>query len=145
MERRHEMIAALLRDPRGDRAAVVEIVAGDDQLRAKTFHRGILLHRVALRNDDDRRNAVPRGGDGDGLAVIAAGRRHDAFRQLAGAAQRVEIDEPAAHLECAGRGMVLVLDEDFDPGPLLKERPGIGRCRRHERAHDCRGLGKCIK
>src|SRR5262249_16123647 len=39
-------------------------------------------------------------------------------------------------LEGARRCVILVFDKDVDAGPPLQERPGVGRSRRNEGAHD---------
>ena len=64
----------------GDRVFVggLEIVAFLDQPRAERRHRPVLFDAVAVRHDDRRGEAEPRGGIGDALPVIAAGRGHHA-------------------------------------------------------------------
>ena len=56
----------------------LEIVAFLDQPRAERRHCLVLLDAVAVGHDDRRGEAEPRGGKGDALPVIAAGRRHHA-------------------------------------------------------------------
>ena len=78
-----------------------------------------------------------RGGEGDALAVIAAGRRDDAGdAPAAGRFRRSHVDEAAAHLEGADRRVVLVLDPDLGARALAEQRPAILRRRRHDRMHE---------
>ena len=70
-----------------------------------------------------------RAGEGEALAVIAARRRNEARAPGLASAQRVDIGEPAAHLEGAGRQMVLVLDHDLGAEPLGEKRPADRRRR----------------
>ncbi len=139
VKRRHEMIAALLLNLRRDGATFIEVLAGRHQLTAAGLHRGVLLGRIALGDDDHRRNAVARGGERDRLAVIAAGGGDEPFWLAAAAAQRLHIDQPAARLERSGRGVVLVLDHHLGADARLEERPGVGGGRRHQAADDLGG------
>src|SRR5580704_8039655 len=87
VKRWKKMITAFALDLRSSHTALVEILSSRHQLAAESDHGGILLGRIAFGNHDDRRNAITRGGDGDRLAVIAAGRRNDACRHLPSAMQ----------------------------------------------------------
>ena len=78
-------------------------------------------------------------GERERLAVIAAGRADDADDVGPRALEPVHIDEPAAHLEGAGRRVVLVLDHDLGAGRRGELRPRELRRRRHHRAHHGQG------
>ena len=95
----------------------LEIVARFDEARAERRHRPVLLDAVAVRHDDRRAKAQTRCGKGDALPVIAAGRRHHAADLRLRAPDLVEIDEAAAQLEGADRGVVLVLDPQLGADP----------------------------
>src|SRR5260370_36188721 len=94
---------------------------------AEPAHRPVLPGIVALGHDDRRSEAERGGGIGDALAVIASRRGDDARYVGPAAPQIVELDHAAAHLEGAGRGMVLVLDPDLVADPAPPERPAILR------------------
>jgi hypothetical protein len=51
----------------------------------------------------------------------------------------VGIDQPAAHLECAGDLVVLVLDHHVRPEPLGQQRPAVLRRRPQHRADQLLG------
>ena len=89
VERRHIVIAALVLNARGDPAALVEILAGGDELAAERRHRRVLLGRVAFWHDDDRRHAVARGGKFD-IAGLSA-----AFRSRSVHADRKPVERSA--------------------------------------------------
>ena len=67
--------------------------------------------------------------------VAARGGNEPARRRLA-LDKRVDIGEAAAHLEGAGRQMVLVLDHDLGAEPLVKQRPVQRRRRAQCAEHD---------
>ena len=114
----------------------LEVMAVHHQFGAKGLHRRVLLDRVALGHDDGRGEPVGARGEGDRLAVIAARRGDDAGTIRTGSPQFADMDQPAAHLEGAGRRMVLVLDPDIGAGACGEQRPGVGRRRRHRRVDD---------
>ena len=70
------------------------------------------------------------------LPVVAARRRDDARHLRALAPQAVDVDQPAADLEGAGRRVVLVLDPDLGAERLREQRPGVLRRRRHAAVHE---------
>jgi len=72
--------------------------------------------------------------------VVPASRGDDAGRLGVGALQPVDVGDPAAHLECAGRAVVLLFDPDFTAHTRRKERPGVLRCGRHVAMHERRGV-----
>src|SRR5271166_6202138 len=74
--------------------------------------------------------------EGEALAVIAPRRGNQAGCGWPLPLQPVDIDEPAAHLEGAGRCVVLVLDDDAGAEPLRQLRPDMRRRRRHRFAYD---------
>ena len=135
VKRRDEMIAARMPDFRRDGAALVKVLPGRHQFAAEGLHRRVLFARVAFGNHDNRRNAVADSGDGDGLAMIAAGRRDQPLRHLAGTPQGVDINQHATRLERSGRCVVLMLDDDLRAASAVKQRPAIGRRRGHESAN----------
>ena len=110
-----------------------------DQFGSERPHRGVLLHRIAVRHDDGGGKAVARGREGNALAVIAAGRAYHPTRFGPVALEAIHVDHAAAHLEGAGRRMVLVLHPDLAAGAPCEQRPGILRRRRHCRVHQAGG------
>ena len=107
-----------------------------DQVGAERPHRAVLLDRIAARHEDRRLHAVTARGECEALAVIAAGRRNQPGRRGPLALEAIDIDQSAAHLEGADRGVVLVLDDDRRAEPLRQQRPGMRRRRRHRRPDD---------
>ena len=89
-----------------------------DELGSECPHRGILLDRVPVWNDDDDRHLEVPAGEGKALAVIAPGRAYDPLYLGALAIQALNVGKPASHLECPDRRVVLVLDHHFDAEPL---------------------------
>ena len=145
MERRHEVIAALILDLRRDGAAFVKILAARHQLAAEGLHGRVLLARIAFGHDDHHRHAVARGGKRDRLAVIAARRCDQSFEAAIGAAQGIHINKAAAGFERSGRRVVLMLDHDRGADPFGEQRPGISRRRRHIAANGRGGGGKFVE
>src|SRR5665213_1952371 len=117
-------------------ACRLKILAVLDKLGAESAYRAILLDRIAVGNIDRHRHTVTACRKGETLAMIAACRRNDPGRARPFTLQTIEIDQSAAHLESAGRRMVLMLDNDRRAEPLRQHRPGIRRRRRHRPAHD---------
>ena len=136
VERRHHMEACELRAAFGLFARGLEILAVLDQFGAKTFHRAVLLDRIAARHVDHRRHAVPARRKREALAMIAARGRNNARRVRPLALQPLEIDQAAAHLEGSDGRVVLMLDDDRRTEPFGQERPGMRRRRRHRRVDD---------
>ena len=136
VEGRHGVQPARLCEPHGLLARILEILAVFDQLRAERAHRGVLLARIAVRDDNRHREAGAPSGEGEALAVIAARRRDQAFRLRRAAHERVYIGEAAANLERAGRLVVLVLDHNLGADPFAKQRPGKSRRRPQRPLHD---------
>jgi hypothetical protein len=101
---------------------------------AQRAHRRVLLHRVAVRHDDGGGQAVAPRGEADRLAVVAAGGADDAAHGGLLARQRLEVGQAAAHLEGAGRRVVLVLDPHGRPAARAAG-PGVLRRRRHDGGH----------
>ena len=118
---------------------LVEIAAVLDELGAEAAHRRVLLDRIAVRHHDEDGKPGTAAGERERLAVIAAGRAHDADGVGPRTLEPVGIDEPAAHLEGAGRRVVLVLDHDLGAGERGELRPGVLRRRRHHRTHHRQG------
>src|SRR3981189_1427654 len=136
MEGRHDFQSIGLRATVGFLACRLEILAVLDKLGAKSAYRAILLDRIAMRNIDRHRKAVTACRKRETLAVIAARRRNDPGRAGPFTLQAVEVDQSAAHLESAGRRVVLWLDHNAGAEPLGELRPGIGRRRRHRLTYD---------
>ncbi len=136
MERGPELEAALFRNLRGALLGLVEIPPVLDELGAERAHGGVLLGRIAVRHHDRDRHVFLRAREGERLAMVAARRGDHALHVRALAREPVEIHEPAAHLEGADRGVVLVLDHDIHARACPQQRPGILRRRRHGGAHD---------
>ena len=100
---------------------------------AERAHRGVLLGGVAPRDDDGDRKPEAPPGEGEALAVIAARRRNQSGGVRRATAKLVDESQAAAHLEGAGRLMVLVLDDDLGAEPAREQRPGEGRRRAQRR------------
>ena len=98
-----------------------------DQFGAEGAHGGVLLPRVALRREDRHLEAGAPAGEGETCPMIAPRRRNEPARPGLALDERVDISEAAAHLEGAGRQVVLVLDHDLGAKPLVQERPGNRR------------------
>ena len=113
-------------------ARCLEVIAVLDQLDPERAHRGVLLAAVAMGDDDGSRQSVASRGESDRLPVIAARRADHTARPLRLLAEVMEIDQPAAHLESAGRRVVFMLYPDLGAHLLAQQRPGIlrGRCHR---------------
>ena len=90
-------------------------------------------------HDDHAAQAVAPGGEREALAVVAA-RCADHARRARRARRELRDEvEPAAHLERAGRRVVLVLHPDLAAGAPGDERPGVLRRGGHRRVHAARG------
>jgi hypothetical protein len=107
-----------------------------DKIGTESPHGAIFLDRIAVRHKDRHRHAITARREGDTLAVISPGRRNQSGDARPLALQAVDIDEPAAHLEGAGRRMVLVFNNGRRAEPLRQQRPSVSRRRRHRRADD---------
>ena len=105
----------------------LKIVAMLDQLRPQCAHRGILLDRVPLWDNDHRAKPVlPRRQRNRLTMVPPRGRDHGAARsQLR--PQRVHVDQPTPHLERPNRHVVLMLHPDRPAGPRIDLRPCVLR------------------
>ena len=68
--------------------------------------------------------------------MIAARSRHDARHLGLLAPELLHINQAAAHLECAARCVIFMLDEHVCAGAGGELRPSILRGRRHRGAHD---------
>src|SRR3989304_3471908 len=122
------------REPRGTLARLVEVPAVLDQLGAECPHRGVLLGAVAARHEDHAARPGARAGEREALAVVAA-RRAAPAANPGPRLERVEQPQPAAHLERAGRRVVLVLYPELEPRARVEKRPGVLRRRRNHRVH----------
>ena len=91
MKRRNVVIAAFVLELYRNRAAFIEILARRHELAAEGRHCGILLAGVTFWDHDQRRNAMARGGNGHGLAVIAACRGDEALRHAPRAVQGIHV------------------------------------------------------
>ena len=136
MEGRNRMQAARFREPHRFLARGLKVMPELDELGAERAHGGVLLARIALRREDRHLQAGAPPGEGEALAVIAARRRDEAPRLRLAPHERVDISEPAAHLEGARRLVVLVLHHDLGLKPLGEERPGKSRRRAQGPEHD---------
>ncbi len=117
----------------------LKVVPGLDEPRAEAYHRPVLLDAVAVWHDDRRIDSKARSGERDALPVIAGRRSHDAANIGLRPSDCVEIDETAADLERADRGVVLVLDPQLGADPPRQQRPAILRGRRHHPINELRG------
>ena len=123
---------------------ILEVLPMHDQIGAEGPHGGVLLTAVALGYHDRDPLAGLPGGIGDGLAVIAARRRHHASGFALG-----HVGQPAANLERADGCMVLVLDPDLGSGAFGEQRPdplrgrGEGAIDQFGRRLDFRLSGQC--
>src|SRR5262249_44449295 len=118
VEGRHRMEPALAREIAGVLESRLEVVPVLDELAALGAHGRILLAAVALRHHDDRAKTDTAAGEGDALAMVAAGRRDDASDLGFAPLELGHVDETAADLEGAKRRVVLVLDPDLAARPL---------------------------
>jgi hypothetical protein len=135
MEGGHHVQAARFGQGHRVLACRLEILAVLDQLDAQGSHGRVLLHGIAVRHDDGRRKAEAPRAPADRLAMVAArGRDHAAYLRRP-SRQPVEVGHAAAHLEGAGRRMVLVLDPHRQAQAIAQQGPGVLRGRRHEAAH----------
>lgn len=114
---------------------LVEIVSELHEFRAERCDRRVLIGRVTARHVDGRPQAGARRGEGDRLAVIAAGGGDDATHLRMGGAQPIKINEPTPNLERAGRRVILVLHPHSAAGAAGEFRPRVLRGRRHDGVH----------
>src|SRR5271154_5048674 len=103
MEGRDDLESVTLCMAFGFAARGLEILTIFDEVCAERLHRAVFLDRIAMRHIDRHRQSVAAGGKSEALAVIACGRRNDAGRLRALALEPIDINQPAAHLEGAGR------------------------------------------
>ena len=136
MERRNRVQTARAREPHRLLARGLKVAPEFDQFGAERAHGGVLLARIALRREDRHLKAGAPPGEGETLAMIAARRRNEPARRRLALDQRVDISEAAAHLEGAGRQVVLVLDHDLGAEPLVEQRPVQRRRRAQGAEHD---------
>ncbi len=94
-----------------------------DQFGAERAHRGVLLARIALGDEDRHLKAGAPPGEGETCPMIAARRGNQPANRRLALDQRIDVCEAAANLEGAGRQMVLVLDNDLGAEPLVEQRP----------------------
>ncbi|MOA27307.1 hypothetical protein D3C78_1481750 [compost metagenome] len=94
-----------------------------DQVGAEAAHRRVLLAAVAVGHDDGGVHAMTCRGEGDGLAVVAAGGADHPARSFRLLAEALEIHQPATQLEGTHRRVVLVLDPGFATQRLAEQRP----------------------
>ena len=71
--------------------------------------------------------------------MVAAGRADHAAHMRPLALQAFHVDQPAAHLEGAGRRVVLVLHPDLGAAARRQQRPGVVRRRREGGVHQTGG------
>src|ERR1700737_1905033 len=136
MEGRHEFEPTKFSAALGLHAGGLKILSVFDQARTESPHRAIFLDRIAMRHEDRHRHAIAARRESETLAVIAPGCRDQSGGVRPLALQAINIDEPATHLESAGRRVVLMLDDDSGAKPLGQQRPRVRRRRRHPRAYD---------
>src|SRR5215472_18721273 len=132
------MQVLLARHPTAFGKRLIEIPAEFNDGCSKCAHGGVLICRVAVRDIDRRRNTRVRGRKRDGLAMIAPGGRDDPGHFCRWTLQIVHVDDAAAHLECASRGVVLMLHPHFAPSPPGEKWPGILRRWWHRTVHKLR-------
>ena len=123
----HDMESLLGCDALGMLARFLEIAARFDQRHAKCAHRRVLLAAVPERHHDGRGNAVEGSGKPDRLAVVSARGADDTADARLARRQAIEVDEPAAQLECSDGSGVLVLHPDRRAEPFAEQRPAILR------------------
>ena len=139
MERAQHAQAAVLGQLGGELVGRLEVVAVLDEFGAERHHRQVLLDAVAARHHDHRPYAEDARGEGDALAVVAAGRGDHAGQVRLRLLEVAHVDQPAAHLEGADRGVVLVLDPDLAAAALGQQRPADLRRRRDRAMHEIGG------
>ena len=110
---------------------LVEIFAEFNDPGTECGDGGILVLRIIVRNVNRRRNAVASRGEGDGLSMIAAGRRNDAGGLRMRLAQPIQIYKTAANFECARGRVIFMFHPDCAAGAAAKFGPCILRRSRH--------------
>jgi hypothetical protein len=93
-----------------------------------------------MRNDDHGAEVVKGGAKSNALPVVAPRSRDDTGEMGLTANQVVEIDQPAAELECSGRNVIFVLDPDLGSSAGAEKRPANGPGSGDDRLHQ-RGGG----
>ncbi len=106
-----------------------------DETRAVGAHRRVLLNRIADRREDDWLDAGARGREGEALAVVAARGGDERAGLRRAPLELIDVGKAAAHLEGAGRVVVLVFDDDLSSEPTREQRPSDGGRRRKHLAH----------
>ena len=123
---------------------LLEVGAVHHEAGAEGLGRGVLVRRVALGHDDGHRHPGGSARESQALAVVPATRGDHALR-LPGPGQVGHEGQAPAHLERAGRVVVLVLDPGLGPGRLLQKGPAAGRSHRHVPADHLAGEVDCSR
>ena len=127
----HVARAGVDRPPFAALARLVEIAAALLHHGAERAHRRVLLGIVAGRHEHRAGGVILAARHADRLAVVARARGDDAASAFIGGQRGDEI-QPAAHLERAGRIVILVLDPQLHPGLGLEQWMAHERRRRNQ-------------
>src|SRR6202011_2115548 len=119
-------------------AGLVKIPSKLDDRRSESPHGGVLICGIAVRDIDRRRNSGPGGRKSRRQPVIPTRRGDDAGDTLTRLSQGIQIDDPAANLECTDWSVILVLHPYFAPGSLGEAWPDILGRRQHCAMHELR-------
>src|SRR5262249_25159559 len=123
VEGRHGMESALSRKVASVLVGGLEIMTVLDELGTLRAHGRVLLAAIALGYHDYGGKADTAAGEGDALAVVAAGRRDHAGELGLAPFELGQVDDAAADLEGAERRVVLVLDPDLGTHALREQGP----------------------
>ena len=118
MERGHQMMTMGLRQQRCFGSGLVKVFARLDHVRAQCPHRGVFLRRITDRHHNaDRQPHTPRR-QRKALPVVTARGGHQTSCVGFAVEQALYIQQPAAHFERAGRGVVFMFDPHLRPQPF---------------------------
>ncbi len=145
MERRHGLETALLGQHHRVLARGLEVDTVFDQLGSERTHRRVLVGTVAVRRDDRHRHAGCSTGERQALAMVAASGADDPTHLRPLAHEPIDVDQPAAHLERAGRRAVLVLQPDLGADLCTQQWPGELRRRSDVAGDDLGSVGELVE
>ena len=133
MERLDHCVTAFGCQLRGKLERLLEVLPMDNELRALRGHRAIFLFAVAMGNHDQGLQSMQSRSHSHALTMVASRGRNNTFEPRLRLLQPVHVDQCAAQLERSNRGVILVLQPGLGPEPLIQQRPGVLRRRRHVR------------
>src|SRR5579864_208179 len=112
-------------------ARLLKVFPKLDQLCSLRPHGRVLLGAVAERNHNSDRNLKPLSRQRHRLSVVAARRGNQPFDPVLLTKYLSRVHHRRARLKRANRRVVLMLDPHVRTQPLVQQRPGDLRCRRH--------------